>query len=152
MEPLTPISSSAAREILKRIDFFDAFSASEKDKVISFHSRFFSFNAGEVLIQEGQNCKSLFILLSGETSVYKWAGKKALAKLLPGDIFGEISFVTQMPRITSVRADETSIVLEIDHQMLDALGAEIREKIKDQIILKLISRLDSMNMRHYDEP
>jgi len=137
-------------EILDRIEFFNAFSIEEKEMLATFHGRFYSTQSNETIIKEGDSIDTLFVLLSGQVNVYKGRSKESLAVLTPGDIFGEISFITKTQRISSVVASEPCIVLEIDHAMLTVLNAEIREKIKDQIIIKLVKRLDLMNARLYD--
>ena len=137
-------------EILDRIEFFNSFSIEEKETIATFHGRFYSVQPKETLIKEGDQCDTLFILLSGTVQVYKGREREVLAELEPGDFFGEISFLTKTERISSVAAMGNCIVLEIDHAMLNVLSSDIREKIKDQIIFKLIYRLDQMNHRLYE--
>ncbi len=137
-------------EIFDRIEFFNAFSVEEKELIATFHGRFYSTGSNESIIKEGDSIDTLFILLSGSVNVYKGRSRDSLALLVPGDIFGEISFLTRAKRISSCISAEPCIVLEIDHAMLNVLSAEIREKIKDQIIRKLVKRLDFMNAKMYE--
>jgi len=75
---------------------------------------------GTVLIREQQAVDSLYFLLEGELSVT--VGDKFVARLLAGEIVGEISFVDSRPPSATVRAASASYVLAIP-------CAEIRAKI-----------------------
>ncbi|MGA1869744.1 MAG: cyclic nucleotide-binding domain-containing protein [bacterium] len=132
-------------EIINRLDFFNNFSIQEKQRIIAFHAQFFVYKQGEYLIREKGEDASIFILLSGTVNVTKGDSQFPLARLEAGEFFGEMSFLTNAPRTTSVIASEESIVIKIDKSMMDNLNVHIREKIKDKIIEKLVNRLDKMN-------
>ena len=59
----------------------------------------------------------------------------------PGDVFGEIAFLSNSPRTTDVKACEVCILMVIDRAMMAGLRVDIREKIKDQLINKLVQRI-----------
>lgn len=151
LKKITSLEDAKTLDIVKRIEFFDSFTGPELETLIIYHGEIDVAEEGEVIIQEGETSCSLYVLLSGSIKVFKGNHKKALAYLAPGDIFGEISFLTRIKRITSCTAQSKSIVMKISHTTLNNLGATIRDKIKDKIILKLISRLDSLHARYYDE-
>ena len=54
-----------------------------------------SIKAGTVIIQQGVPVDSVFILIDGQLQVY--SGSVEIAKLLAGEIVGEISFVDSRP-------------------------------------------------------
>lgn len=147
MKRLSPVDPGKALEILGKVHFFDEFSTEEKEILTGFHSHFFVASKGEVMIREGDQDQSSYILLTGRASVIKSGAKKTLAELLPGSLFGEVSFLTDRPRTTSIVALTTSIVFELDKPTLKHLQPQIREKLKDNIIKVLINRLDDMNKR-----
>ena len=68
-----------------------------------------------------------------------------ITQLSPGEVIGEISFLTGEPRTASVLANTPSSALVIDQQLLAELQVITREKIKDQLILKMAKRLNRMN-------
>ena len=74
---------------------------------------------GDTLIQEGIPMEALFIILDGSFSVTIARGNRQLAKLGPGEIAGEISFVDHRAPTATVKALEHSIVLSIPRQQLD---------------------------------
>ncbi len=145
MKRLNPITSLKALEILNKVHFFDNLGGEEKDVLTGFHSHFFLTPKGEAIINQGGHDQSFYVLLTGKVSVRRQDTVKPLATLLPGDCFGEVSFLTSSPRTTSVVAESNCIVFEIDKPTLNHLDVAIREKLKDNIIKVLVKRLDHMN-------
>lgn len=72
----------------------------------------------EVLIREGEPVDAVFILLDGSLDVT--AGGQKVARLLSGDIAGEISFVDSLPPSATVTAAQRSRVVAIPRQILRA--------------------------------
>ena len=68
-----------------------------------------SISAGTVIIQQGVPVDSVFILIDGQLQVY--SGNVEIARLLAGEIVGEISFVDSRPPSASVKATVDSQVL-----------------------------------------
>ena len=81
-----------------------------------------SVSAGAVIIQQGVPVDSLFIVIDGQLLVY--SGSVEIAKLLAGEIVGEISFVDSRPPSASVKAAVDSQVLAVPK---DALRAKLRK-------------------------
>lgn len=133
-------------DLLGDIEFFQQFSSYEKKRVAGNRASFGSYTAGQRLIREGDTDTSFFIILSGEVTVVKQG--TPIINLGKGDFFGEMAFLTNEPRGTSVvAADDDVIALRVDQGLMVKLSADIREKIKDQIINKLIERLNKTTER-----
>ena len=145
MKRIEPMSHDQSLEILNKVCFFDAFLPEEKDILTGLHSHFFVAKKGEPVIRQGDNDTSFFVILTGSVYVRKEGSRKMLARLKPGDSFGEISFLTNSRRTSTVIAECTSIIFEIDQPTLKFLDPGIREKLKDNIIQVLVDRLDTMN-------
>ena len=145
MKRLSPISSDKALDILNKVEFFDNLTLAEKEILTGFHSHFFFCVKNEAIITQGALDRSFYILLTGKVKVHLERSGKTLALLSPGSIFGEVAFLTDCPRTTSVNALINSIVFEIDKPTLEHLDVNIREKLKDNIIKVLVERLDHMN-------
>ncbi|MBN2013262.1 cyclic nucleotide-binding domain-containing protein [candidate division KSB1 bacterium] len=145
MERILKLDRSKIISIINRLDFFDKFSIIEKHKILAFHTQFFLYHPGEIIITEGSYDSSFYILLDGSAEVLKTANPIPLDEIQPGDFFGEISFLTNAPRTANVIASSQSIIIRIDNRMLNRLDAQIREKIKDNIINKLVRCLIHMN-------
>ena len=132
-------------EIMERLHFFDLFSPSEKRKIVDLRAHFSVYQAGDVIIEEGTKGTAMFVLLSGTVLVSKGADSQLQIELTPGEIFGEIAFLTDTDRTADVTAKSVVITLELDKKILFELDPPLREKIKDKIIEKLVQRLQYMN-------
>ena len=131
--------------LLDRLPFFEKFSTYEKKRVAGNHSSFEVYRSGSKLIKEGDTDTSFFILLSGSVSVVKQGA--VIIGLGAGEFLGEMAFLTNTPRNTTVVAQEDVLALRVDQELLTRLSADIREKIKDQIIAKLVERLNKTTER-----
>jgi len=83
-----------------------------------------SLGAGSVIIQEGVPMDSVFILIDGQLQVY--SGSVEIARMLAGEIVGEISFVDSRPPSASVKATVNSQVLAVPN-------AALRDKLKKDL-------------------
>ena len=98
------------------------------------------FAAGRVLCTEGKSGGDFFILLSGAADVTR-KGRK-IAKMAPGDFFGEIALVDGGPRTATVTTTAASRCLvlgprqfqnvlhqdtDIAHSVMKALTLRVRE-------------------------
>lgn len=80
----------------------------------SFH------NAGQRIISEGDPGVHAFLIQSGTVSIFsEHNGKRiVLGELGPGDIFGEMSLLIDMPRTANVEATSNCILIHITRQIL----------------------------------
>ncbi len=80
-----------------------------------------NFATGEVLIEQGRQIAEIYILLKGELSVHVSAtGDVELARLEPGEIVGELSFLDSRPPNATVKARVSSRVIAIARDKLSA--------------------------------
>gem|GEM_PF-192490 len=135
--------------IMDRLPFFDAFNSEEKRIIASLSANFRVYQPGDTIIEEGSTETTMFVLLSGKVRVRKGPDTPLGIELKPGDIFGEIGYLTSTPRTADVMAETVVIALEMDKKLLFELASPIREKIKDKIIEKLICRLVYMNSLYF---
>lgn len=133
-------------ELMENVPFFKEFSTYEKKRVAGNNSSFGTYRAGSRLVKEGDTDTSFFIIMSGTVSVVKQGA--TIINLGQGEFFGEMAFLTNAPRNTTVvAADDNVVALQVDQELLKRLSADIREKIKDQIIDKLVERLNKTTER-----
>ena len=73
---------------------------------------------GEYLFREGESAVYGYVVKSGHITVVKLGldGERVLAELGPGSLFGEMALIDGNPRSASARAQEESVVTEIDSE------------------------------------
>ncbi len=138
---------SLVLSLMDKLSFFGQFTADEKAELARFEHIVIRADMGDRFITQGDDDTSLFVLLKGEAEVTKKeAPGTTLAKLLPGAVLGEISFISKKPRASTVTATTDSMALKLDQDMMEEVGPLIRDKIKTYLLNLLIKRLDNMNM------
>ncbi|MBF0382443.1 MAG: cyclic nucleotide-binding domain-containing protein [Magnetococcales bacterium] len=132
-------------KIINEIKFFDVFTEYEKKRLAGVGGCIETYKPGVKIIKEGDKDASFYVLHSGLVRVTK--RDVELNQLAKGEIFGEMAFLSNIIRSTSVTALENVIVFRLDRDAMDRLNCEIREKIKDHCIGKLVGRLNKMTDR-----
>jgi CRP-like cAMP-binding protein len=79
-------------------------------------SQVVQFDTGELIIKEGKEERTMYILQKGRVRVFKtYLGKKlTLGVLGAGEVFGELSFFDGKERIASVEALESGQAIKVD--------------------------------------
>lgn len=82
-----------------------------------------SYRAGEIILHEGQESESLFIVLDGQVSMEKEGGyfSSKIDFQGPGEIFGLLSFHTGEPVFTTSRAHSDVTLLVVNHESLEEI-------------------------------
>jgi cAMP-dependent protein kinase regulator len=95
-----------ASPVLRRIPIAD-----RAELISRFRER--RFECGDVIIAQGSESRGLFLLVCGEVDVTRSDADDtlALARLSPGDYFGEISLVLQRPATATVSAGTEALCL-----------------------------------------
>jgi len=87
-----------------------------------------TFEAGELIVEEGRTANGLFIIVSGSADVIKGlktSQPRTVARLGAGEPIGEMALLGEWPRTASVRALETTACVGIDRWIfLDHLNRE----------------------------
>ncbi|MBF0107616.1 MAG: cyclic nucleotide-binding domain-containing protein [Magnetococcales bacterium] len=136
---LRNLDRDTAMGLIDRLPFFSQFSSYEKKRITAFNTSFRTFKAKGEIIREGTLDTSFFILINGKVDVVK--GDVVIAQLGPGEFFGDMAFLTNSQRTTSVISQGEVLVMRIDQDLMKRMGSEIREKLKDQFLIKLTQRL-----------
>ena len=97
--------------LLQTNPLFAPFSGEER-RALARKFQFLELESGAVLIEEGKRAHGLFVLLSGAAEVIRGEGD-LLATLHPGDVFGEMSLLTQNPAVGTVRTTTKAFALEM---------------------------------------
>ncbi|ATB42835.1 hypothetical protein CYFUS_008314 [Cystobacter fuscus] len=82
------------------------------------------FHAGETIVEEGEPGDSMFAIVEGSVEVVrtlKSGRRRTVAFMGEGDFFGEMSILSGVPRLASVKAFERTAVLELSRERLERL-------------------------------
>src|SRR5713101_6024382 len=108
-----------ARAVLREEPLFECLSDAQIDSLVK-EAHLNYFGRGELVIQEGAEGDSMFVLLRGAARV--WVSKNGssipVATLSAGDCFGEMSLLTGESRTATVQAESDCYVLEIGKPLM----------------------------------
>jgi len=74
------------------------------------------YSQGEDIIKQGEEGDSFFIVESGNVEVYQDGGSAPIAKLGPGEYFGELALLLGRPRSATVTAAEPCVLLRLNQE------------------------------------
>ena len=96
------------------------------------------FPAGAVIFEEGDPGSRLFVIQAGVVRIEKRTGGRALtlARLGPGEFFGEMALLERQPRSATAVVDEAARILELDEGAFEQVVAE-----RSEVALRLLARL-----------
>lgn len=103
--------------------FFAAFPRPALEELLASTS-VLTFASGDVVMREGDPGASMFLIADGRVEVRTsdTAGRPLeLARLGPGEFFGEVAMLTGRPRTATVVAAERTTVVEVTRDELDRL-------------------------------
>lgn len=106
-----------------------------------------SFRAGEQVVVEGTLGDALYLILTGSCDVVK--GGRQLARLYPGEFFGEMSLVEPAARSATVIAAEPSYLFRLPHFTLQNLLEE--DPLAFNQVLVAIVRVLSERLRRTNQ-
>jgi CRP-like cAMP-binding protein len=106
------------RAILKSTAFFADVLDDAEIGMLAVRARFIGYAGGATPIEEGGPGHSMFVIVKGEVSVTVSGEDEPVARLGPGDIFGEMSLLTGAERSATVTALGPVEVIEISPQAL----------------------------------
>jgi len=134
-------------EMIEKMPMFEKFSDKEKKAFAKMQHTLCEFRQGDTIIKEGDSLTSIFLLVKGSVLISKKVNDAPirLAKLRPGEIFGEMSFFSKRARQSNVIANEDILAIKIDENFFKKAKPGIRDKVHSYFIEVLVNRLDAMN-------
>ncbi|MEK6711774.1 MAG: cyclic nucleotide-binding domain-containing protein [Nitrospinota bacterium] len=144
-------------ELLKRVShigFFDKLTEDERYELITF-GKITTFNGGQTIFdEETPNDHIMYFVVSGQIEIllngYKNPeGNDIVATLEPGEIFGEVAILDNLPRSASARTKGLTSVLGIDlfapRDQDQKPSADLTIKILRHIAEGLCAKLRNVN-------
>lgn len=131
------VSPEAVRRLLAETLLFRPLPEADRE-AIALAAQPEEYPAGATLIREGDSGDRMFVMFSGRVEVLRGlvtGRQEPVAMLSPGDIFGEIALLNNVPRTRSVCAREKSVVLSLGVEAFRTLVlAKIsRDQVEDTI-------------------
>lgn len=148
MQKLSKIeySTEALQRLVRSVTFFKdivQINPSQFDLLLSV-SEFVQAQAGETVLQKGNQDQVLYFLLKGQMSVFSEDDGDSLNIINPGEVFGALSMVTGRGRSATVKAETDVVLLGIDFKYF----REIEDFSLFSMETKLIAyRMMSHNIR-----
>ncbi|MGA8759646.1 MAG: cyclic nucleotide-binding domain-containing protein [Stellaceae bacterium] len=132
-------------ELLRRVPFFAEIEPA-KLKLLAFMSERVGFDAGKLIVRQGDPADAAYLIIDGEAEVVVTtpAGPVTVATLGPNEIFGEIAILVNMPRNATVRAKNRLIALRISKEPFMRMVREF-PTMAVTIMQELAQRLSSTN-------
>jgi CRP-like cAMP-binding protein len=96
---------------LAEMPLFRDLSATELELLVARFSPL-SFEEGSTIIRQGARGQRFYVVRSGAVEV--WRNDERLARLGPGEAFGEIALLLDIPRTASVMAVEPTLLLALE--------------------------------------
>ncbi|RME22172.1 MAG: cyclic nucleotide-binding domain-containing protein [Deltaproteobacteria bacterium] len=121
-----PVSGNlAACAFIERFPVFRKLERPDLDSVFE-GSTIARFEAGEVIIREGDDSRELYIMQEGQAKVIMDTpkGKLLLDRLSRGSFFGEVALMTGKPRTATVVAETDVTAIVIGHRTMEGILAK----------------------------
>ena len=149
--PLVPTGQAQRAALLRHVDLFHPLDETERADLAS-HMAEHLFKTGEVVFRQGDVGDSLWILSEGilDISVESDDGDATIiARIVPGELFGEMSLLTGEPRTASVTAETDAVAYEIRKEQF---GPMLRQRpgIADGLATIMAARLATNARRSHD--
>jgi len=104
------------------------------------------FPAGHRIARQGEIETGFFLIVAGAASVVR--DGKVLAKLRPGEFFGELSLLDRRPRMASVVADEPTSCLALSSWDFEQL-LETEPGVALAVLREVARRLRAVETDHH---
>jgi CRP-like cAMP-binding protein len=131
------LSRPEKRSWLERVPLFRGCEPATLDRIAEVTGTL-EFPAGQTIVQQGQVGNGLYIVVTGAVRIV--ASDADLARLGPGEFFGELSVIDQQPRIASAMAEEATVCLALASWDLVAL-LERDSELAMNLLRELAGRL-----------
>jgi len=105
-----PMTGKKKRDLLRKVGLF-AEMTERSLTAIAAKAVDIDFAAGQYIVRQGQVGTGFYLITGGRAKVVR--GGQVLNRLGPGDFFGELSVLDQLPRIAHVIAEEPTSCLAL---------------------------------------
>lgn len=121
---------------------------------IAIHGREEPYGANEVIVQAGEQGKSMHVVLDGEVAVHAADDRRELFRLGAGDFFGEMSLITGAPRtatVVTVTAARTFVIDEPTFRAMLARHPNVADALSEVLAQRQAELSSKLEKRAIDE-
>src|SRR5687768_17190703 len=106
------------------------------------------FAAGTILFEENDPGNRMYVIRRGRVRIYRHMNNQeiVLATLGPGDFFGEMALLEQLPRSASAQVVEDSVLIEVDSKTFEVMIRKNSE-IAVRLMRRLAARVRELDRR-----
>jgi CRP-like cAMP-binding protein len=115
------VSGDTKVELLRRVELFAGVEPRHLEKIAERVVEV-DFGAGRQIVREGDVGTGFYVVVEGSVSVVR--DGRPVARLGPGQFFGELSILDRRPRVAQVVADEPTRCLALASWDLEAIMLE----------------------------
>ena len=130
-------------ELLKNASLFAGCSKKQLGEIAAIADEI-ELPAGKDLIRQGERGREFFVLLDGDVEVVK--DGKAIEERGPGDFFGEIALVSNVPRtatVTTTTPVRMLVVTDRDFKHLLETSPDLQLKVLEVLASRLATHEDN---------
>lgn len=147
-EELEASRERPSQQLIEDSQLFKALDLDERQNLFDTGERV-TFEPGEIILKEGEEGDSFYLIDDGEVEVSTTAEGKTvtLAELKRGDIFGEVTAFSGKPRTATVAAASLVDVIRFKNEELKALlekSPEVREELQNMILGRARDTIDKI--------
>ena len=132
------VSTDTADQRLRAIERSSIFGEIPVEKLAAMadSSRILRFAPGEAVVTAGEESTAIYLVKTGNATIE--LNQREVARMQPGDVFGEIAFLTGSIRTATVRAADSALeVVELDEESLRSLlenETELAEELAERMV------------------
>jgi len=139
-----PMTRKKKRDLLRKVGLF-AEMTERSLTAIAAKTVDIDFDAGQYIVRQGQVGTGFYLITGGRAKVVR--GGQVLNRLGPGDFFGELSVLDQLPRMAHVITEEPTSCLALASWDFSKLLEE-NPKITISLLREVARRLREATESH----
>ncbi len=147
MQEMLDVMRDSMREtyevLARRMELFRGLSSNDVAKVFA-SGMSTEFDTGEVVFNKGDQSDELYVVLAGKVDILD--GDRQIATLGPGDILGEMAWISDEPRsATAIALEPATLVCLSDDVFHNLISSDASIQLLMNIILLLSERVRTAN-------
>jgi cAMP-dependent protein kinase regulator len=131
------------RTYLQQVPMFHACTSAQIDEVVEL-AQGRAIDPGEVIVREGDHGDEFFVIGTGEVAVSR--NGKEIARLGPGEFFGELALFDEAPRNATVTATTGTTVVTVGRASFQKLLGDLAG-FREALLTGMARRLHELDAK-----